>query len=611
MRSTILVLLLISLSCMGIMKPTEEFIIGVDLSMLYEIERLGGKFYENGQQKDCLEILKDKGVNWIRLRVWNDPTDEDGKPLGGGNCSHVNMTEIAKRAKPLGMKVLLDFHYSDWWADPGKQNKPKAWKDLHGEDLKDAVYEYTKDVLTYMREHDASPDMVQIGNEVNNGFLWPDGLIVGAGAGGFEGFTGLLKEAIRAVREFDPRITVMIHLAEGGNNELFRWFFDEMVNRNVDFDAIGISFYPYWHGTLEDLQENLNDLAKRYGKKIVIVETAYAWTLQDADGHSNIFGHISMAEQAGYLPTIQGQRSFLIDLAKVLRQVPNDLGVGFFYWEGAWIPVKGAGWKTNEGNPWENQALFYFNGDALPSLDVFVQILQDQPLPPPQVLQADEPSIETAPGQKPQLPEEIRVVFSNDSIKTVPVVWDLSSLEEMIYKPGEYLLKGTLNDGTELRAKVTVRGTAKADAVENYLVNPSFEAASLDPWKVEGETKAVKVVIASPPVNAHNGKYALNYWLDKPFNFKLYQTVELPNGTYKLSFWIHGGGGENHLRLIISEYGGEEKTLNITNTGWLKWNNPKIDEIKVTSGRITITIDVDANSGNWAWIDDFALLKTD
>lgn len=610
MRSIALILLTIPFVCGGIVKAAEDFIVGVDLSMLYEIERLGGKFYENGQQKDCLEILKDKGVNWIRLRVWNDPTDENGKPLGGGNCNHVNMTMIAKRAKSLGMKVLLDFHYSDWWADPGKQNKPKAWKDLHEDDLQKVIYEYTKNVLFYMKEQDASPDMVQVGNEVNNGFLWPDGLIVGAGAGGFEGFTGLLKEAIRAVREFDPKIAVMIHLAEGGNNQLFRWFFDEMTKRNVDFDVIGISFYPYWHGTLEDLQENLNDLAKRYGKKIVIVETAYAWTLQDADGYPNIFGHISMAEQAGYLPTIQGQKTFLAELAQVIRQVPNDLGAGFFYWEGAWIPVKGAGWKTNEGNPWENQALFYFDGDTLPSLDIFPQILKNEVHLSAQVLQVDEPSVETTLGKIPQLPEKVSAVFSNDAIKIVPVVWDLSSLEKIINNLGEHFLKGTLSDGTELSAKITVKGSTSKGGVENYFENPGFETGSLEPWKVEGETKAVKVTIASPPVNAHSGKYALNYWLDKPFNFKLYQTVELPNGTYKLSFWIHGGGGENHIRLTISEYGGEEKTLHITNTGWLKWNNPMIDGIEVTNGRIKIELDVDANSGNWAWIDDFVLQRT-
>ncbi|HCO97820.1 MAG: Arabinogalactan endo-1,4-beta-galactosidase [Thermotoga sp. 50_1627] len=150
-------------------------ILGVDVSMLHEIERLGGRFYDIGVEKDCLEILKDYGVNWIRLRIWNDPRDEFKRPLGGGNCDHENMTELAARAKRYDLKVLIDFHYSDWWADPGKQSKPKAWRDLHGEDLQKALYDYTKFVLEYMKERGVHVDMVQLGNELNNGFLWPDG----------------------------------------------------------------------------------------------------------------------------------------------------------------------------------------------------------------------------------------------------------------------------------------------------------------------------------------------------------------------------------------------------------------------------------------------------
>ncbi|WP_448531811.1 glycosyl hydrolase 53 family protein [Pseudothermotoga sp.] len=193
----------------------KSFILGVDVSMLYEIERLGGRFYDAGVEKDCLEILKHYGVNWVRLRIWNDPTN-----LGGGSCNHENMTELAAKAKKYGLKVLIDFHYSDWWADPGKQNKPKAWRDLHGEDLQRALYDYTKFVLEYMKERDVRVDMVQVGNELNNGFLWPDGQISGPDAGGFEGFTALLKAAIKAVRDFDPEIPIVVHLAEGGNNSL-------------------------------------------------------------------------------------------------------------------------------------------------------------------------------------------------------------------------------------------------------------------------------------------------------------------------------------------------------------------------------------------------------
>lgn len=595
MKKLILFVLLVPLTFLGIMKPVEDFIIGVDLSMLYEIEKMGGKFYENGIQKDCLEILRDNGVNWVRLRIWNDPADESGKPLGGGNCTYVNMTEIAQRAKKLGMKVLVDFHYSDWWADPGKQNKPKAWKNLHGEDLKKALYQYTKDVLKYMKDHQALPDMVQIGNEINNGFLWPDGQIFGQESGGFDGLVTLLKEAIKAVREIDPRIRVMIHLAEGGNNSLFRWFFDALVERGIEFDVIGVSYYPYWHGTLQDLSSNLNDISVRYDKDVVIVETAYAWTLDDADGYTNIFG---IEQISGYKPTVRGQRSFLRDLIMVLRSVSENRGIGFFYWEGAWIPVKDVGWKDGEGNPWENQTLFDFTGNVLDSIGIFNQSIE-KIKETAEVEEISDVKIEIFLGEKLKLPQTVKVSFSDDTIKSLKVEW-----QEIDLKIGENVVRGKIPEiDKEIGARVIVKDR------ENYILNPSFETGIFDPWKIEGEKKAVKVVAANPAQNAHHGQYAVNYWLDKDFEFEMYQVVEnIPHGVYTLSMWIQGSGGDD-VQLMVSDYGGPDEIVHITNTGWLKWNNPSIRDIEIVSGRIKVSIIVKGRSGNWGWIDQFELLK--
>ncbi|MEN3008955.1 glycosyl hydrolase 53 family protein [Pseudothermotoga sp.] len=573
-----------------------EFIFGVDVSMLHEIEKSGGVFYDGDAARDCLEILKSRGVNWIRLRIWNDPTDENGTPLGGGNCSHVNMVEIAKRAKNLGMKVLIDFHYSDWWADPGKQNKPKAWKNLHGEELKEAVYKYTKFVLDYMKNEGVHVDMVQVGNELNNGFLWPDGQISGPGAGGFDGFVELLKSAIKAVRDFDPNIRIVVHLADGGNNSLYRWFFDELVKRGVDFDIIGVSFYPYWHGTLSELAFNLNDITVRYDKDVLIVETAYAWTLEEADGHPNIFGDEKLQWLAGYKATVKGQKSFLRDLVKVLKQVPNNRGLGFFYWEGAWIPVRGVGWKTGEGNPWENQALFDFHGRALESLNVLeeheekVEIVELFPI-----------LIETIVGQKIDLPEKIKALFSDDSVRLVPVTWQVEP--EKLKEAGEYVIAGKIVDYEKVvQAKLIVREPY------NHMVNASFETGSFDPWIVEGDKQAVKVVRANPPQNAHHGVYAVNYWLDKPFEFEMYQTVYgLAEGTYKLSMWIQGSGGDD-VELSVSEHGGEFKSLKIINRGWLQWNHPTM-EFYVTTGKVKIKLRVKGKAGNWGWVDEFQLIR--
>lgn len=576
----------------------KPFILGVDVSMLYEIERLGGRFYENGVERDCLEILKDHNVNWIRLRIWNDPTDESGNPLGGGNCNHENMAELAIRAKRLGMKVLIDFHYSDWWADPGKQNKPKAWRDLHGEELKNALYDYTKFVLEYMKQRGILVDMVQVGNELNNGFLWPDGQI--SGPGGFDSFAELLKSAIKAVRDFDASIPIVVHLAEGGNNSLFRWFFDALVERNVDFDIIGVSYYPYWHGTLEELSHNLNDIARRYNKDVLIVETAYAWTLQDADGHPNIFGDENLQWTVGYVASVRGQTSFLRDLIKVLKQVPDGRGLGLFYWEGAWIPVKGAGWKTNEGNPWENQALFDFQGSALETLSVFRNydvLLEEQAEP----VRAFPLTLNVVAIEEIEFPEKVKVLFSDDSIRSLPVVWQVK-LEEL-KQVGEHRITGKLvGFDTPVEATVIVKEPT------NHLLNWSFETGAFEPWQVEGDRQAVKVVRASPPQNAHHGVYAVNYWLDKPFEFEMYQIVrDLAEGTYRLSVWIQGSGGDD-VELSISEHGGEKVSVRIENRGWLQWNHPVV-QVRITTGTARISLHVRGKAGNWGWVDEFELIR--
>ncbi|MFH1523438.1 MAG: glycosyl hydrolase 53 family protein, partial [Chloroflexota bacterium] len=357
-----------------------DFIMGADVSMLKQIEISGGKYYVNGIEEDCLKILKDHGVNWIRLRIWNDPTDENGEYLGGGNNDLEKTVEIATRAKSLGHKVLLDFHYSDWWADPGKQNMPKVWVGLDSEELNQAIYDYTAEVIQALVKARAMPDMVQIGNEINSGMLWPAGQTVTQGGekvGGYDGLADLLKSAIQAVRDNDPkndnprkRTRIIIHLADGGNNDLYHTVFDALTERNVDFDVIGLSYYSYWHGPMEQFISNMNDISVRYQKDVVVAEAAYAYSLDDADGYGNLFGGDAQIS-GGYKATVQGQSTALRDVIAAVSQVPDNRGLGIFYWEPDWFAIEGAGWKTGEGNAWDNQAMFDSNGNALPSLNVF------------------------------------------------------------------------------------------------------------------------------------------------------------------------------------------------------------------------------------------------
>lgn len=357
-----------------------DFIRGVDVSMLNEIEKLGGGFYDNGVKNDALTILKNHGSNYVRLRLWVNPYDEKGNSYGGGSNDFQTTLAMAKRAKALGMKVLIDFHLSDYWADPGTQSKPKAWKNLSYEELKTTLYQYMNTTMNEFKKNGIVPEMIQIGNETSSGILWEEGK-VGGGQSDFKQLAELLYQAINGVRDSVGNQTkIVLHLDNGGNNSLYRWWFDSVTScgYSLDFDIIGLTYYPMWHGTMEDLQYNLNDISKRYNKDVMIVETAYAFTLEDGDGLGSSFSPED-EKIGGYTASVDGQKQFMNDLETVLLNVPNNRGLGFFYWEPEWIPVKGAYWGTEAGkqyieddgilsNPWDNLTLFDFNGKALDSI---------------------------------------------------------------------------------------------------------------------------------------------------------------------------------------------------------------------------------------------------
>ena len=239
-----------------------EFIKGMDISTLIEQEVCGAHYYDNGKEGDLLEILKSYGANYVRLRLWNDPYAEDGTPYGAGTNDLEKTLVMAKHALKLDMGFLLDFHYSDFWADPGKQTVPKAWKDYGMERLEQAVYDFTKETMETLMKNHAAPTMVQVGNELTNGLLWPTGK-----KPEFDTIARYINAGIRAVRSVDQDIPIMIHLDNGGNNEMYREWFDNFIKRGEDFQIIGLSYYPFWHGTLDELEYNMRDMAKRYQKE--------------------------------------------------------------------------------------------------------------------------------------------------------------------------------------------------------------------------------------------------------------------------------------------------------------------------------------------------------
>jgi arabinogalactan endo-1,4-beta-galactosidase len=331
---------------------------GADLSFLDEMEERGVIFRADGAEVEPLTHFREKGIEYVRLRVWNDPVDR--------YCGRERTLLMARRIADEGMKLCIDFHYSDTWAYPAQQTMPAAWGGLRFEDLSDAVYRYTRDVVSALDKQGTPPHIVQIGNEIMGGILWDIGR-VGEGFETRENWDRLailLRSGIRGVRDGTKGARIMLHLEAGGDNEACVWFLDRIVAREVHFDYIGLSFYPWWHGTLEDLESNMSDLAERYGREIVVVETAYPWTLEWNDDERNMV-RLDAQLHAGYAATVDGQRAFIRDLIRLVQSLPDGKGRGIFYWAPDWVSAPG------KGSGWENLALFDFNTEALDSFDAF------------------------------------------------------------------------------------------------------------------------------------------------------------------------------------------------------------------------------------------------
>ena len=361
-----------------------RFIKGMDLSTLLELERCGAKYYDHGVERDVLDIIKNYDVDTIRIRLWNDPKSEDGEPYGAGNNDLEETIAIGKKVTDAGFGVLLNFHYSDFWADPGKQIKPKAWANYGADELEKAVYDFTLESLQRVLDAGVNVTMIQVGNELSNGLLWPEGKVPN-----YDNIARFVSSGIRACRKINPEIPIMIHLDNGGNNELYVRWFENYIKRGEDFEYIGLSYYPFWHGSLDALEFNMNDIAKRFGKELIIAEVSMGYTMEDYKDYEKLEdserkGYATrpaLVEKIDYPMTIQGQVDFTKDFLNRVSNVVNGLGMGFFWWEPAWIPVPGSGWATpaslkymNDpgpcGNEWANQALFDYDGNALPTWEV-------------------------------------------------------------------------------------------------------------------------------------------------------------------------------------------------------------------------------------------------
>ena len=332
----VLLLLFISSTTIALAQKKNKlaFAKGADVSWLPQMEATGYRFYDtDGKEKDCLQLLKERGMNTIRLRVFVNPNQDKAS----GHCSKEETVAMALRAQKAKMRIMIDFHYSDTWADPAKQAKPAAWTNLSFDALQNKVYEHTFDVLTALKKAGVTPEWVQVGNEIPGGMLWPDG-----STNNWAQLAQLLNKGYEATKAVNTKIKVIVHVDEGNNNEKFRWFFDKATEHQVKYDVIGLSYYPFWikkdySETIADLQKNLNDMASRYQKEVMVVEVG------------------------GVDEQVQNTRELIAATIKAVRAVPNNKGLGVLYWE----PQGAKSWSGYGLSAWQP------DGKPSPALDAF------------------------------------------------------------------------------------------------------------------------------------------------------------------------------------------------------------------------------------------------
>lgn len=366
--------------------------LGIDVGTLLEERDAKAKYFKDGQLIDPLKEFRDNNVTLIRLRIWNDPYSKDGKPYLGGTCSIDNVIKIINLTKGYGYKYILDFHYSDFWVDPGKQILPKAWKELGYHELKDEAGNFTRDTLLRIKkETNADIPYIQVGNEITNGFLWPFGALIDQGKNkvraNYAKFASLLTHFIKMCNEVYPLAKTIIHLERSNDNYVYNELFTELTTRNVPFDIIGMSYYPYWHGSLDEVFYNIDYCHKKFKKDVMIMELGYGFTLEDYIFTNN--GVNQMKINPDNLKEINipfeisplGQAKFIETFLNECKK--RDYLKGIVYWEPLWIPGDNICWASKEGqayiheegkstrNEWSNQCLFDYSGNMLPGFNKF------------------------------------------------------------------------------------------------------------------------------------------------------------------------------------------------------------------------------------------------
>lgn len=599
----------------------DDFIMGADISSLLALEDSGVTFFDfNGSISDPFDVMADAGVNYIRVRVWNDPFDAKGLGYGGGNCDAQTAAELGRRAAARGMKLLVDFHYADFWADSSKQPTPKAWQGMDVNEKSQALYAYTLESLQRMAEAGADIGMVQIGNETNYGM---------AGEEGLNTMIPLFNAGARAVRDFNPDVKVALHFTnpetEGRYEDIARRLFEG----NVDYDVFASSYYPYWHGTLDNLSSLLRMVAETYGKEVMVAEVAYAHTYADGDRYGNIVSAGAVGLAYPYPVSVNGQARAVRDVIAAVSGI-GEAGLGVFYWEPAWIPAPrdtwdthGSGWasrysasynpddagKCYGGTAVDNQALFDFKGHPLPSLKVFTYVRTGAAAAENYIDEIPGLSLTQSAKQPVTLPDTVDAVYADGSVMPVSVKWDQSRIDAINKRgAGDYTVTGVaagLPDGQKVTCALSLQ-------LDNLLVNPGFEEADMAMWVITG-TPGPGGHFERQGNDARSGQCSLHFGDDADFAFTAEQTVTgLEPGNYQLSAYLHGADGGGNAELYLYAKAGSE-LLGRTSAalkGHQHYDCPKLT-VPVRGDSVTVGIAVKCQAGGWGAVDDFMLYKMD
>lgn len=610
----------------------DSFWLGVDVSSVLAEEESGVVYYnEDGEQQDIFRTLKENGVNAVRIRVWNDPWDESGNSYGGGHNDLQTAITIGQRATDYGMSVLIDFHYSDFWADPNKQMAPKAWAEMNVDEKCEALAAYTEDSLNALLDAGVNVTAVQVGNETTTGMS------------GEKNWNSVLKlfssgcDAVRRVSEKrDHPIQIVLHFTNPENRSQFLSFAKSLDTAGVDYDIFATSYYPFWHGTLENLTSVLSEIAATYDKKVMVAEVSYCYTMEDGDGSGNSIGEGSAFCELNYPVSVQGQADSVRDVVNAVVSC-GDAGVGVFYWEPAWIPVpggtyearqalweaNGAGWASSYagaydpndagryygGSSWDNQALFDFEGHPLASLSVFRYLATGAETEVQETAMRDI-ELTFRIDEEILLPETATVIYNDGSEKDEAVTWDVSPETAAGWGVGDHTITGSLvRDVSGAYGFVpTCRCTIHILDL-NFVANSSFEEEDTSMWTItdiSGTTDEIFVI--DRPSDAVTGNKSMHFYSTGNVDFTVEQTVTgLAPGTYYFQITLHGGDAATQDMSIYAVADGQTYTAKTDVDGWTSYRTPRIEAITTTDGTITVGAHIISSPGSWGNLDDFIL----